>query len=136
MQKHSLTIEETATDEYVNRLHSPELSSNLPLIRSEPIFRKIAEERNPGKVLFSHCVTGFEDNRELVLVSVQGPDGEVKQYRTQYLIGADGGRFVGPKIGIQMEGPRNLVDFVSTQFRADLSEHWDGTALGTFSLTD
>jgi 2,4-dichlorophenol 6-monooxygenase len=71
-------------------------------------------------------VTNFEDNGDFVLVTVEDENGHTKEYRAQYLVGADGGRFVGPKIGVQMEGPRNLVDFVSTHFRADLSEYWDG----------
>jgi 2,4-dichlorophenol 6-monooxygenase len=108
------------------RRHSPELSSNLPLIRSEPIFRKIAEERNPGRILFNHRVLDFEDTENVVLVKVEDPQGKVTEYRAQYLVGADGGKLVGPKIGARMEGPTNLVDFVSTHFRADLSKYWDG----------
>jgi 2,4-dichlorophenol 6-monooxygenase len=106
--------------------HSAELSSNLPLLRAEPIFRQVVEERNPGRVLFSQTVLDFEDKGDHVLVKVKSPDDKVTSYRAQYLIGADGGKTIGPKIGVQMEGPRNLVDFVSTHFKADLSKYCDG----------
>ena len=47
------------------------------------------------------------------------------EYCCQYLVGADGGRFVGPRIGIQMDGPRGITDMVSIHFKADLSQYWD-----------
>ena len=85
----------------------------------------MAEERNPGRVLFSHNVSDFVDNNNHVLVTVQDPDGNEKIYRCQYLVGADGGRFVGPKIGVELEGPRGITDMVSIHFDADLSSYWD-----------
>jgi 2,4-dichlorophenol 6-monooxygenase len=113
----------------IYRKDGPELSSNLPLVRAEPIFRQIAEERNPGRVLFNHQVLDFVEHDDHILVTVSDSDGKVTLYRTQYLVGADGGKTVGPKIGAEMEGPRNLVDFVSVYFRADLSEYCDGMLL-------
>jgi 2,4-dichlorophenol 6-monooxygenase len=49
--------------------------------------------------------------------------GETCQVRSQYLIGADRGRTVGPALGIGYEGPTGLVDMVSTHFSADLSPY-------------
>lgn len=46
-------------------------------------------------------------------------------YRSNYLVGADGGKTVGPKIGVEMEGPGGLRKIVSTHFKADLSVYWD-----------
>jgi 2,4-dichlorophenol 6-monooxygenase len=40
----------------------------------------------------------------IVLVKVEDTQGEVTEYRAQYLVGADGRKLVGPKIGVQMEG--------------------------------
>jgi 2,4-dichlorophenol 6-monooxygenase len=108
------------------RRHSAELSSNLPLIRSEPVLRKIAEERNLGKVLYGHGVVSFEELPDEVLVTTQDVHGNPTLYSCQYLVGADGGKTVGPKIGVKMEGQTKLVDFVSTHFKADLSQYWDG----------
>jgi 2,4-dichlorophenol 6-monooxygenase len=108
------------------RLDSPTLSSNVPLLRLEPILRKLAEDRNPGRVLFSHAVTDFEDDGHKVVVTVQQPNGNTLEYHAQYVVCADGGKLSTPKLGIKMEGPTGLVDFVSTHFKADLSEYWDG----------
>ncbi|KAF9888884.1 hypothetical protein FE257_008254 [Aspergillus nanangensis] len=105
------------------RKDGPELSTNLPLIRLEPIFRQVAEERNPGRVLFSHCVQEIEEHPDGVLVTVKAPDGTVATYRAQYLVGADGGKLVGPKIGVGMEGPANIVKFASAYVRADMSKY-------------
>jgi len=105
---------------------SPELSTNLPLIRSEPIFRRLAEERNTGRVLFGHNVVDFEDSGDSVTVEVHTPENSVKRFRAQYVVGADGGKFVGPKVGVRMEGPTDLVDMVGVHFKADLSEYADG----------
>ncbi|KAF7548501.1 hypothetical protein G7Z17_g7007 [Cylindrodendrum hubeiense] len=118
-------------DYEIYREHGPEISSNLPLVRAEPIFRKFAEERNPGRVRFSHEVLDFVEEKDHVLVTVEGPNGEKELIRTLYLVGADGGKFVGPKIGAQMEGPRNIVDFLSIYFRADLSQYCDDRTLIT-----
>jgi len=101
------------------------MSCNLPLLRCEPILKAIAEERNPGKVLFGHNVTDVVDTGNNVLVTVQRPDQTMVQYRAQYVVGADGGKTVGPKIGVVMEGLTHLDDKVSVHFKADLSEYWD-----------
>jgi len=101
------------------------LPTNLPLLRSEPIFRQIAESRNPGKVLFNHTVTEFEQKENHVIVYVTSKDGQQSVYRAKYLVGADGGKRIGPKIGAEMEGPKGLRKVVSTHFRADLSRYWD-----------
>lgn len=101
------------------------MPSNIPLLRSEPIFRTIAEERNPGKIFYSHKVTDFKDEGEHVIVYVENKDGKKSTYRAKYLVGADGGKTVGPKLGIEMEGPKQLRNVVSTHFKADLSQYWD-----------
>jgi 2,4-dichlorophenol 6-monooxygenase len=98
---------------------------NIPLLRLEPILRQIAEDRNPGRVLFSHTVTDFLNSDKGVLVTVRDSTGQQFKYRAQYMIGADGGKFVGPKIGVQMEGPTGIADVVSVHFKADLSAYWD-----------
>ena len=108
------------------RRDSPTLSSNVPLLRLEPILRTLAEDRNPGRILFSHAVTDLEDDGHNVVVTVQQPDGNTLKYRAQYVVCADGGKLSTPKLDINMEGPTGLVDFVSTHFKADLSEYWDG----------
>lgn len=65
------------------------------------------------------------DEGHSVMVTVQDQRGTETKYRCQYLIGADGGRFAGPKIGAVMEGPKGIADMVSIYFKADLSDYWD-----------
>lgn len=67
----------------------------------------------------------FDDDGSAVHVETADGEGKETIYKCQYLIGADGGRTVGPKLGIEMRGPRNITDMVSVHFGADLSEYWD-----------
>jgi 2,4-dichlorophenol 6-monooxygenase len=105
----------------------PERSANLPLCRMEPVLRQIAEQRNPGNIRFGHTVVNLRDTGDQVEVIVQDTAGIESTYRARYLVGADGGRIVGPKIGVTMEGRTEITDMVSVHFGADLSQYWDET---------
>ncbi|KAL6416025.1 2,4-dichlorophenol 6-monooxygenase [Ilyonectria robusta] len=85
----------------------------------------MAEKRNPGRVLFNHNVTSFEATEDYILVNVLSDEKKELRYRAKYLVGADGGKTVGPHIGVEMQGPTGIVDIVSTHFKADLSPYWD-----------
>ena len=85
----------------------------------------MATDKNPGKVLFGHDMTEFVDNGDSVTVHVTDSEGRQSSYRTQYLVGADGGRTIGQQIGVKMEGPTGITDMVSVHFGADLSQYWD-----------
>jgi 2,4-dichlorophenol 6-monooxygenase len=99
-------------------------------VRSEPIWREIAEERNPGNIRFSHKVVDIIPQNEYVLVIVQPPEGPQITYRAQYVVAAEGGKgIVAPKIGAVLEGPTDIADVVSVQFEADLSKYWDERTL-------
>lgn len=100
-------------------------SVNLPLCRMEPILRQVANVKNPGKILFDHMVTDLDDDGKDVHVKGTDINGQGFNYRAQYLVGADGGRTIGPKIGVQMEGEKGITDMVSVHFIADLSQYWD-----------
>lgn len=76
-------------------------------------------------MLFDHNVTQFQDEGDHVIVTVKDPHGKETLYRAQYLVGADGGRTIGPKIGVSMEGRTGITDMVSVHFGADLSQYWD-----------
>ena len=104
-----------------------ERSANLPLCRMEPILRQAAEERNPGNIRFGHTVVDFHDTGEHVEVTVQDAAGIVSKHLARYLVGADGGRIIGSKIGVTMEGRTEITDMVSVHFEADLSQYWDET---------
>jgi 2,4-dichlorophenol 6-monooxygenase len=109
----------------VCRRDAPLRSGNLPLFRLEPILKKLAEQRNPGKVLFGHKLLDFTDEGSSVVVKACDEAGLERKYRCKYLIAADGGRTIGPKLGVKMEGLTNITDMVSVHFSADLSEYWD-----------
>ena len=94
-------------------------------MRLEPVFLRLAEKRNPGKILFGHTLIDFVDDGDEVRVTVQDLEGKETKYRTKYLVAADGGKTIGPKIGVVMSGPTDIADMVSTHFSADLSEYWD-----------
>ena len=97
--------------------------SNLPLIRSEPIFKRHADERAPGKVRFGQELVGFEQDADGVSATVRDVQtGEEMQVRAKYLVGADGGRTIGKALGNRMVGPSGLAKNVTVHFSADLSK--------------
>lgn len=105
------------------------MPTNLPLIHSEPIFRRIAEELNPSSIRFGHNVTSFTQTQDHVLVQIEAVATGVRStYRAQYLYGADGGKTVGTALGIEMQGPKAVRQMISTHFRADISTYWDDEA--------
>lgn len=105
---------------------SPTRVGNMPLIRFEPVLRAAAESRPLAKVCFSHELLSFTQDDQGVRSIVKNLEtGEEFAVRSQYLVGADRGRTVGPALGIELQGPTNLVDMVSTHFSADLSKHID-----------
>ena len=97
--------------------------TNLPQMRLEPILRRRAEERAPGRVRFSHELLELTQDGDGVSGRVREV-GTGREYtvRAQYALGADGGRTVGRTIGAKLEGQVGLVDMVSTHVVADLSK--------------
>lgn len=103
----------------------PITSSNLPQLRLEPLIRHHAEKRASDSILFSHTLEDFEQDETGVTATVRNlKTDEVFQVRAKYLIAADGGRTIGGKIGIKMEGPTRLITQVSVHFEADLSGYY------------
>ena len=99
---------------------------NLPQMQFEPLLRGHAEVRNPGRVLFSHELVSLEQDEDGVLTTVRDRErGATTVVRARYLIGADGGKIVGPALGVETEGPAPFVQTVSVYFRADLSPWLD-----------
>jgi 2,4-dichlorophenol 6-monooxygenase len=101
---------------------SPCPSTNLPQIRLEPILRERAEKLAPGRVLFHHEVTELEHDGDEVVTRIRAID-ENREYtvRSDFVLGCDGGRTVGAKLGIEMEGPTNVSQQISIHMTADLS---------------
>jgi 2,4-dichlorophenol 6-monooxygenase len=114
----------------------PELPSKLPQMWLEPILRRHAEQRSPGRILFSHEVIDFSDEGDHVVAEVRNVEtGEVITVKAQYLLGADGGRFVGSKVGIELQGPPSNVNTTTVYFSADLSQWWEEGTLITHYLS-
>lgn len=101
---------------------SPCLSANLPQIRLEPILRERAEELAPGRMRFAHELLDFTQDAEGVCAEVLDRNtNERYRVRSRYLLACDGGRTIGPKLGVVLEGARDLVREVSIHMSADLS---------------
>jgi 2,4-dichlorophenol 6-monooxygenase len=111
----------------------PVLPVKLPQLRLEPILRRQAEERNPGRVLFSHELVAFAEEGERVVADIRDREsGEVTRVRARYVIAADGGRTLGPALGVQMQGVFNMADVTTAYFSADLSKWWQEGSLITW----
>ena len=103
---------------------SPTRSGNLPLIRLEPVLREFAEKSDIATVKFSHELLRYEQDDTGVTSVVRNVEsGEEFEVRSQFLVGADRNRTVGPPMGIELEGPTNMVDMVATHLSADFSKY-------------
>jgi 2,4-dichlorophenol 6-monooxygenase len=117
------------------RADSPCDACNYPQLRLEPLLRRHAEQRGPGRLRFHHEVIDWEQTANGVVVNVvdRGTEQQLT-IKARYVIAADGGKTVGPRLEIPMNGPMNMADFVTTHFSADLSEYWDDQCLITWFL--
>ncbi|KAB2343606.1 FAD-dependent monooxygenase [Actinomadura rudentiformis] len=103
----------------------PILPARLPQIRLEPILRRHAEQHNPGRILFGHELVAFSDEGDHVTAEVRDVEtGEATRVMAQYVIAADGGRTVGPALGVRMHGLPEMRRITTVYFSADLSEWW------------
>jgi 2,4-dichlorophenol 6-monooxygenase len=114
---------------------SPGPSCNYPQLRLEPLLRRHAEARAPGRILYHHELVEWSEDADGVTAVVKNRDSdETFTVEADYLIAADGGKTVGPGLGVEMQGPRGLLDMVATHFSADLSQWWDESCLITWFL--
>jgi 2,4-dichlorophenol 6-monooxygenase len=97
---------------------------NLPQKYLEPLLRRHAEERNPAGVLFNHELLELDQSELGVLSRIRNRENdEILEVLARYVIGADGGKTVGGKLGVKMDGPEPFVQTISVYFRADLSPY-------------
>jgi 2,4-dichlorophenol 6-monooxygenase len=100
--------------------------TNIPQIRLEPVLRGVIEERRRDAILFQHELISFEQSDEGVTTRVRDArTGEELTIVSDFLIGADGGRTVGPALGVRMIGETGLGDVYTIWFSADLSSRLD-----------
>lgn len=108
------------------RAASPWVQQNLPQIRLEPILRARAEELSPGRIRFHHELLSLEQDADGVAAHIRDHDQE-RDYtvRSQYLIGADGGRRVAAEVGVEYLGLGVVVQAATLHVSADFSR-WAG----------
>ncbi|GLY50837.1 FAD-dependent monooxygenase [Lentzea sp. NBRC 102530] len=111
---------------------APVPPTNFPQLRLEPVLRRHAEERGPGRVRFGHEVISIEQDDTGVTARVLDLAAQTEYVvRSQFLIGSDGGRFVGGQVGAVMEGPGPQALLKTSHVTVDLSDHLPGDALIT-----
>lgn len=99
---------------------------NLPQKELEPLLRRHAEQRNPTGVRFHHELVSLVQVDDGVTVTVRDrTDDTAYDVHARYVIAADGGKTVGPLLGIELEGPDPFVQTISVHFAADLSPWLD-----------
>jgi 2,4-dichlorophenol 6-monooxygenase len=114
---------------------SPVLATNYPQLRLEPLLRREAEKRAPEAIRYHHEVLDWQQTESGITATVlDRDDDQTYTVHARYLIAADGGKTIGPRLGVEMVGPTDMVDMVSTHFTADLSEYWDDSTLITWFL--
>ncbi|MDI2031358.1 FAD-dependent monooxygenase [Saccharopolyspora sp. TS4A08] len=96
--------------------------ANLPQRHLEPLLKQRADELGPGRVRFGHELTDFQQDGTGVTATVRdGATGETYRVRGDYLLACDGGRMIGPALGIGFEGMDDIARMVSVHLTADLS---------------
>jgi 2,4-dichlorophenol 6-monooxygenase len=96
--------------------------ANLPQIRLEPILKARAEALAPGRVRFNTELLDLEQDGQGVTAVVRDKDtGRDVIVRARYVLACDGGRTVGRRLGVTLEGPRDVMRIVSVYMSADLS---------------
>lgn len=98
--------------------------TNIPQIRLEPILREQCDLRHPGRLLFNHELESFDQDEDgITAIVLERGSGERIRMRCDYMVAADGGKTINPALGIQMIGDKNLGDFYTVWFAADLSDY-------------
>lgn len=100
--------------------------TNIPQIRLEPVLREVAEQRRADPILFLHELVSFtQDDAGVTALIRHVETGEETKVACDYLVGADGGKTVGPALGVKMIGETGLGDVYTIWFSADLSSRLD-----------
>jgi 2,4-dichlorophenol 6-monooxygenase len=104
------------------RTASPWRQLNLPQIRLEPLMKARADELSPGRIRFNHELLALEQDDDGVLATVRD-NGSGREYtvRSQYMIGADGGRRIAGLLGVEYEGLGVITQTATLHVSADFS---------------
>ena len=113
------------------RAASPWRQHNLPQIRLEPLLKARAEELSPGRICFNHEVVDIrQDGAGVDALIRDNASGREYVVRSQFLLGADGGRLIPRLIGLDYEGLGVVTQTATVHVTADFSQ-WatDGDVL-------
>lgn len=95
---------------------------NLPQIRLEPLLKARAEELSPGRIRFGHELIDLEQDDDGVRALIrENATGREYVVRSEYLLGADGGRRVAGLIGVNYEGLGVVTQTATLHVSADFS---------------
>lgn len=98
---------------------SPHESKPFPQVRLEPLLREIASAEDKAQVLYNHLPQSFEQDEAGLTAIVHDRATEVDiRMRAKFLVGADGGKTVGPAVGTVMTGATDFAHMVTVYFRA------------------
>ena len=101
---------------------SPCRQANLPQIRLEPILKRRAEALAPGGVRFNAELVEIAEDAGGVTATVRDTTvGTDLAVRARYVLACDGGRTVGRRLGVELQGVRDAARIVSIYMTADLS---------------
>lgn len=109
---------------------SPCRAANYPQLRLEPLLLEHARSLPLATLNYNHELKSFTKDEDGVTAIIEQRDtGESYQVRAEYMIAADGGKIIGPALGIPMEGIERLFDMVTCHFACDLSHVIDDDSL-------
>ena len=81
-----------------------------------------AEELSPGRIRFNHELIDLEQDDDGVLATIRdNGTGDEYAVRSEYVIGADGGRLVAGLIGVEYEGLGVIAQTATLHVTADFS---------------
>ena len=110
---------------------SPSPPCSCHQIKLEPLLHEYALASSGDAVRFNTELIDFEERDGGVFATTRDrASGEEHTIQARYVIAADAGRTIGPKVGVTMNGSHHLQDNVSMHFTADFSDYLDdGTIL-------
>ena len=115
---------------------SPALATVSPQDHLEPVLVEHYRSLGMGEIRFSTELVSFTQDADGVTAQLRDRvSGEMAAVHSDYLVGADGHRsMVRDTLGIAMEGPDDLGQYLSILFRADLSGILGDTLYGLYMI--
>jgi 2,4-dichlorophenol 6-monooxygenase len=120
-----LLADEQSVDKYRRHIRSQNPYLNLSQTEIEKILLMHVRRREATQILFEHEWEAFEDEIGPIGSHVRRRwDGEMLHITSRHVIAADGAASrARASLGIEMDGPDKIQDFVSAYFELDLHEH-------------